>query len=88
MVRYYSRYHNRNTFSWTLPLVHSKDKVDFAMVFTLRESRRTSDPVLSRVRGKRLQLHPRRLGSEALRLLQRWGKVTKLSPKTQIQIGS
>jgi hypothetical protein len=29
--------------------------------------------VLSRVRGKRLQLHPRRLGSEALRFLQRWG---------------
>ncbi|MDX2448184.1 MAG: hypothetical protein QNK29_13425, partial [Desulfobacterales bacterium] len=50
-----------------------KDGVDFAMLFTLRESRRTSDPVLSRVRGKQLQLHPRRLGSEVLRLLQRWG---------------
>jgi hypothetical protein len=48
--------------------------LDFAMLFTLRESQRTSDLVLSRVRGKRLQLHPRRLGSEALRLLQRWSK--------------
>ncbi|MCP4263134.1 MAG: hypothetical protein GY774_37340 [Planctomycetes bacterium] len=29
-----------------------KDGVDFAMLFTLRESRRTSDPVLSRDQGK------------------------------------
>ena len=48
-----------------------KDGVDFAKLFTLRENRRTSDPVLSRDRGKLLQLHPWRLGSEALRLLQR-----------------
>ena len=27
-------------------VVNSKDGVDFAMLFTLRESRRTSDPVL------------------------------------------
>jgi hypothetical protein len=70
---YYIQYHNKNAIFSILPLVHSKDGVDFAMLFTLRESRRTSDPVLSRVRGKQLQLHPRRLGSEALRLLQRWG---------------
>jgi hypothetical protein len=74
MGRYYSRYHNKSTIFWILPLMHSKDGVDFAMLFTLRESRRTSDPVLSRVRGKRLQLHPLRLGSEALQLFQRWGK--------------
>ena len=29
----------------------SKEGIDFAMLFTLRESRRTSDPVLSRDRG-------------------------------------
>jgi hypothetical protein len=57
-VRYYTRYHSKNTILWISPLVNSKDGVDFAMLFTLRESRRTSDPVLSRVRGSRLQLHP------------------------------
>jgi len=43
---------------WLFPCMHSKDKVDFAMLFTLRESRRTSNPALSRVRGRQLQLHP------------------------------
>jgi len=57
MVCYYIRYHIESTIFWISPLVDSKDGVDFAMLFTLRESRRTSDPVLSRVRGKRLQLH-------------------------------
>ena len=31
--------------------MNSKDKVDFAMLFTLREIRKTSDPVFSRDRG-------------------------------------
>jgi hypothetical protein len=72
---YYNQYHRGNTISWIFHQVNSKDGVDFAMLFTLRESRRTSDPVLSRDRGKQLQLHPRRLGSEALQLLQRWGSL-------------
>ena len=71
MVGYYTQYHSDSTIFRISPLVNSKAGVDFAMLFTLRESRRTSDPMLSRIRGKRLQLHPRRLGSEALRLLQR-----------------
>jgi hypothetical protein len=58
MGRYYSRYHNKSAISWILPLVLSKDGFDFAMLFTLRESRRTSDPALSRVRGKTQQLNP------------------------------
>jgi hypothetical protein len=58
MVSYYIRYNSESTILWISPLVNSKDGVDFAMLFTLRESRRTSDPVLSRIRGKRLQLHP------------------------------
>jgi len=53
--------------------VDLKDVVKFAMFFTLRESRRTPDPSFSRVRGSALQLHSFSLGSEALRLLQRWG---------------
>jgi hypothetical protein len=44
------------------------------MFFTLRESRRAPDPALSGVRGSLLQLHPFRLDSGALRLLQHWGK--------------
>jgi len=58
MVCYHIRYHSTDNILWISPLVNSKDGVDFAMLFTLRESRRTSDPVLSRIRGKRLQLHP------------------------------
>ena len=52
MVRYYSQYYVENTIFWVSPIVNLKDGVDFAMLFTLRESRRTSDPVLSRDQGK------------------------------------
>ena len=55
----------------------AKDWIGFAMSFTLRERRRTSDSALSRARSKVLRRHPRRLASEALRLLQRWGKESK-----------
>jgi hypothetical protein len=41
------------------PFVNSKDGVDVAMLFTLRESRRNSDPALLRVRSKKLRLHPK-----------------------------
>jgi hypothetical protein len=53
--------------------VNSKDWIDFPMLFTLRERRKTSDSSLSRVRSKVLRRHPRRLDSEALRRLQRRG---------------
>jgi hypothetical protein len=59
-------------------MINSKIGIDFAMLFTRREIRRTSDQVLlsagSRDCGSKLQLHPKRLDSEALRHLQRWGK--------------
>jgi hypothetical protein len=66
MVRYYSQYHSENTIFWISPIVNSKDGDDWAMLFTLLvfassydptgwESRRTSDPVLSRDQGNRLQ---------------------------------
>jgi len=51
--------------------VYSKEMIKFAKLFTLQESRRSSDPSLSRVRGSTLQRHPFRLVSEALRPLQR-----------------
>jgi hypothetical protein len=35
---------------WTSQLIKSNDGVDFAILFTLRESRRTSDPSLFRRR--------------------------------------
>ena len=57
--------------------MNSKDGIDFAMLFTLRERRRTSDSALSRIRSKVLRRHPRRLDSEALRRLQRWGKLLR-----------
>jgi len=75
MFRNYFQYHSKMTTFWIPPLVNSKDGVDFAMLFPLRESRRTSDSALLRVRSKELRLFTlRRLDSEALRLLQRWGK--------------
>jgi hypothetical protein len=40
------------------PLFEFKEGVDFSVLFALRESRRTSDPVLSRDRGSPIQLHP------------------------------
>jgi hypothetical protein len=46
----------------------------FSIFFTLRESLRAPDPALPGVRSSPLRLHPWRLGSEALRLLQHWGK--------------
>ena len=58
MVCYYNRYHGVNVILWISLLVNSKDKVEFAMLFTLLESRKTSGPVLSRDRGNLLQLHP------------------------------
>ena len=45
------------------------------MFLPLRESRRNPVPVLPRNCSKLLRLHPWRLGSESLRLLQRWGMV-------------
>jgi hypothetical protein len=38
MGRYYSRYHDQRAIFWMLTLVHSKDEIDFAMLFTLREN--------------------------------------------------
>jgi len=58
MVRYYIQYHSEDTIFWISPIVNSKYGIDFAMLFTLRESRRTSDPVLPRDRGSRLQPSP------------------------------
>jgi hypothetical protein len=58
MVCYYIRYNSESAILWISPLVNFNDGIYFAVLFTLRESRRTSDPVLSRIRGKRLQLHP------------------------------
>jgi len=56
---------------WIFHFVNSKDVAVLAILSTLRESRRTSDPALPKDRGKQLQLHPWRLDSEALQLLQR-----------------
>ena len=58
MVRYDTRYHSESIIFWISPFVNSKDGVDFAMLFTLRESRRTSDSALLKVRSKELRLHP------------------------------
>jgi hypothetical protein len=58
MVPFYTKYHRESTILWISQFVDSKDGIDFAMLLTLRESRRASDPVLSRIRGSRVQLHP------------------------------
>jgi hypothetical protein len=55
MVCYNMRYHVGSRIFWISPFVNSKYGIDFAILFTLRESRRTSDPVLSRDRGSQLQ---------------------------------
>ncbi len=55
-----------------------------SIFFTLRESRRAPDPALPRVRSSPLRLHPWRLDSEALRLLQHWG--SDISPEFQTAI--
>jgi len=65
------KYPGNSITGWISLEVDSKEMVDFAKLFTLRESRRAPDRALSRVRGNTLQFHPFRLGSEALRLLQR-----------------
>jgi hypothetical protein len=61
MAVYFNQNHSEGTIFWISLLMDSKDGVDFAILFTLkttRESRRTSDPALSRVRGSRVQLYP------------------------------
>ena len=50
-----------------------EDGFDFAVLFTLWESRRISDPLLLGNRGSRPQLHLRRFDCEAFRLVYRWG---------------
>ena len=47
---------------------------NFLIFSPCRESRRKPDPALPRDRSKALRLHPWRLGSDSLRLLQRLGK--------------
>jgi hypothetical protein len=44
---------------------------NFLIFSPCRESRRKPDPALPRDRSKALRLHPWRLGSDSLRLLQR-----------------
>ena len=58
MVRNYIHHHSKTTIFRISPLLNSKDGIDFAMLFTLRESRRASDPAFSRDCGRKLQLHP------------------------------
>ena len=45
MISNYNQYHSKTTNFRISPSVNSKDGIDFAMLFTQRESRRTSDPV-------------------------------------------
>jgi hypothetical protein len=59
---------------WNPPNVNSRINNNFLMFIPLRESRRIPDPALPKDCSKVLRLHPWRLGSEILRLLQRWGK--------------
>ena len=65
----YNYYHSEDTIFLDIPIglhfqlrpntiMNSEPEVDFAMLFTLRESRRTSDPVLSRDQCNRLQFQP------------------------------
>jgi hypothetical protein len=46
MVHNYNQYHSKTTYFRISLSENSKDGIDFAMLFTLRESRRTSDPAL------------------------------------------
>ena len=55
------------------PDVNSCKNNDFLMFLPFRESGRIPDPALPRDCSKGLRRHPRRLGSETLPLLQRWG---------------
>jgi len=50
MVQRYTQNHSEITIFWMSLLVDTKDGIDFAMLFTLREGRRISDPVLFRRR--------------------------------------
>jgi hypothetical protein len=51
---------------------------NFLIFSPCRESRRKPDPALPRDRSKALRLHPWRLGSDSLRLLQRWGQFIEI----------
>jgi hypothetical protein len=52
MVRFFGYYHSEDTIFWISQFVFA-----FSYDPTRRESRRTSDPVLSRDQGSRLQFH-------------------------------
>ena len=45
MISNYNQYHSKTTNFRISPSENLKDGIDFAMLFTQRESRRTSDPV-------------------------------------------
>ena len=81
-MRYSNENHvNRSHLNFQ-PLVNSKDRVDFAMLFTLWASLSATTQQVGKAGGLQilrcqgfavdgLRLHPWRLSSEALRLLQR-----------------
>jgi len=58
MICYYTQYHIDSIVFWIFPQVNSKANVNFAMLITLRESRRISGSALLSVRSKKLRLHP------------------------------
>jgi len=58
MICYNVQYLSNSAMPWISPQVNSKDDIYCAMLFTLRESRRTSDSALLRIRSKKLRLHP------------------------------
>ena len=43
MIRYYSQYHSEDTIFWISQIVNSKDGVDFAMLFTLKTTRKAGE---------------------------------------------
>jgi hypothetical protein len=57
-IRNYNEIRITSAIFWKSQMVNSKDGIDATMLFTLRERRRTSASVLSRVRSKVLRRHP------------------------------
>ena len=67
MVCYYNRYYSESTIFWISPFVNSKDLIDFALLFTLKTTRKAGGLQILRCQGIAVAYYGFTLDAPALR---------------------
>gem|GEM_PF-4586351 len=73
----YFQYCSKCCSPWISSFVYSKDRIDFAMLFTLETTRKAGGLQILRCQGIAVAYYGFTLDSVALRLLLRWGYFSK-----------